>query len=394
MSSAAPLLIVDDEQNIRRILQVAFEKIGVETVTASNGREALAVLETTAVRGVLTDVTMPEMTGFELHDAICERWPDTPVVIMTAYGTIPQAVAAIRKGAFEFVTKPFDLDSLKKIMLAAMGEGPKERAPRTSSKSASAKTTAFIAESPVMKEIYETIQQVSDARATVLITGESGTGKEVVAKLLHELSPRNGSPFVAASCAAIPESLLESELFGYEKGAFTGAQNAKPGRFELAHNGSLFLDEIGDVPPLIQVKLLRVLQEREFERLGATKPTKVDVRLITATNRDLQQMVDEGQYRLDLLYRLQVIEIKLPPLRERVEDVGPLATHFLKKFSAENSRNLTSISPLALSLLESYKWPGNVRELSNAIERATVLASKDEEALDVKHLPASLRAAA
>ena len=387
---SGPLLIVDDEPNIRRILQVAFEKAGIETVVAENGLQALRVLETGPVSGVLTDVTMPEMTGFELHDQIIARWPDLPVIIMTAYGTIPQAVAAIRKGAYEFITKPFDLDSLKKIVKSALGETPAPRAKRGAKKG----KATFIAASPAMKEVEKLVQQVADTRATVLITGESGTGKEVVAKLLHELSPRAGQPFIAASCAAIPESLMESELFGYEKGAFTGAQGSKPGRFELANNGSLFLDEIGDVPPLIQVKLLRVLQEREFERLGATAPTKVDVRLITATNRDLHQMVEDGAYRLDLLYRLQVVEIHLAPLRSRVEDVGALASHFLTKFSAENGRSLSTISQDAMRRLEAYAWPGNVRELSNAIERATVLAAKEETVLEVSHLPSALRQAA
>lgn len=385
-----PLLIVDDEQNIRRILQVAFEKIGIETVVAENGLQALRVLESGPVSGVLTDVTMPEMTGFELHDQILARWPDMPVIIMTAYGTIPQAVTAIRKGAYEFVTKPFDLDSLKKIVKSALGETPAPRAKRSGQKT----STTFIASSPAMKEVETLVKQVADTRATVLITGESGTGKEVVAKLLHELSPRAGQSFIAASCAAIPETLMESELFGYEKGAFTGAQGSKPGRFELANKGTLFLDEIGDVPPLIQVKLLRVLQEREFERLGATTPTKVDVRLITATNRDLHQMVEDGTYRLDLLYRLQVVEIHLPPLRERTEDVGALAMHFLAKYAAENGRALESISAKAMKLLEGYRWPGNARELSNAIERATVLASKEDKELDVHHLPSALRPAA
>lgn len=386
-----PLLIVDDELNIRRILQIAFEKIGIETVVAENGLQALRILEQGPVSGVLTDVTMPEMTGFELHDHIIARWPDLPVIIMTAYGTIPQAVTAIRKGAFEFITKPFDLDSLKKIVKVALGEGSAPRAKRSSGKRPG---TTFLAASPAMKKVEQLVKQVADTRATVLITGESGTGKEVVAKLLHELSPRAGQAFIAASCAAIPESLMESELFGYEKGAFTGAQGSKPGRFEMANNGTLFLDEIGDVPPLIQVKLLRVLQEREFERLGAIQPTKVDVRLITATNRDLHQMVEDGTYRLDLLYRLQVVEISLPPLRERREDVSVLAAHFLAKFAAENGRAIAEISPSALKALEGYHWPGNVRELSNAIERATVLAEKDDTVLDVRHLPSSLRKAA
>jgi two-component system response regulator AtoC len=394
VSKHPPLLIVDDESNIRRILQVAFEKIGVEVTVAESGEQALKILEEKSFGCVLTDVTMPGISGFELHEKISERWPDTPVVIMTAYGTIPQAVSAIRRGAFEFITKPFDLDSLKKIVLAAMnaeteGLRPEQRTKRERKR----QPTTFIAESPVMKEIYKTIEQVADARATVLITGESGTGKEVVARLIHDLSPRSSSPFIAASCAAIPESLLESELFGYEKGAFTGAQNSKPGRFELAHEGTLFLDEIGDIPPLIQIKLLRVLQEREFERLGATRPTKVDVRLITATNRNLNLMVEEGQYRLDLLYRLQVVEIHLPPLKERVEDILPIAKHYLTKFAEENSRKTAGFSKSAIKAMETYSWPGNVRELSNVIERAVVLSDKSATELDIEHLPLAFRMA-
>jgi transcriptional regulator with GAF, ATPase, and Fis domain len=234
------------------------------------------------------------------------------------------------------------------------------------------------------------VQQVADSRATVLVTGESGVGKEVVAKALHEMSSRSSKPFVAVSCAALPETLLESELFGYEKGAFTGAQGAKLGRFEAAAQGTLFLDEIGEIPLAIQVKLLRVLQEREFERLGANKPTKVDVRLVTATNRDLRQAVDEGIFRLDLMYRLQVVELHIPALRERVEDIGPLAMHFLQKYCAENSRALLELEPATLALLERYSWPGNVRELENTIERGVVLAHPSELALTAKLLPPSI----
>lgn len=395
MSDKLPLLIVDDEANIRRILQVAFEKAGLTVHVAESGEAALGLLQENSYSCVVTDVTMPGMTGFELHAKIANQWPNTPVVIMTAYGTIPQAIAAIRLGAFEFVSKPFDLDSLKKIVFAAIGQGTGQQVPTARPKRTAKRSGPdFIAESPKMKEIQKLVEQIADSRATVLVTGESGTGKEVVAKLIHEWSPRVACPFVAASCAAIPESLLESELFGYEKGAFTGAQNSKPGRFELAHEGTLFLDEIGDIPPIIQIKLLRVLQEREFERLGATKPTKVDVRLVTATNRDLNQAVEEGLFRLDLLYRLQVVEIHLPPLRERTEDIAPLVHHFLTKFSEENGRNLKSVSPIALALLESYSWPGNVRELSNVVERAVVLANREEEVLDMKHLPSALRPAA
>lgn len=252
----------------------------------------------------------------------------------------------------------------------------------------------FIAESPVMRDIKETIRQVADSRATVLITGESGTGKEVAARMIHDLSPRADEKFVGISCAALPETLLEAELFGHEKGAFTGADSAKPGRFELADKGTLFLDEVGDIPLPVQIKLLRVLQEREFERLGGTKPTKVDVRLVTATNKDLQTAVDEGSFRLDLLYRLQVVELHLPPLRERKEDILPLCELFLKKYSFENGRDLQFVSPEALAQLSAYDWPGNIRELENTMERATVMASVGEMDLLLKHLPGKMQTAA
>ncbi|MES1227528.1 MAG: sigma-54 dependent transcriptional regulator, partial [Armatimonadota bacterium] len=299
-------MIVDDELNIRRILQAAFDKNGWHALVAENGEEALAIISDDNVDCVLTDVTMPGMTGYELQAKLSVSHPDLPVIIMTAYGTIPQAVAAIRHGAYEYVTKPFDLDALKRVIAAAL-EGRGWGAPKASKRSTQVSPRrAFIASSPKMKEVEMVVKQVADSRATVLVTGESGTGKEVVARMLHELSPRALKPFVAVNCAALPETLLESELFGHEKGAFTGADQAKPGRFELADGGTLFLDEIGDIPMATQIKLLRVLQEREFERLGGTKPTKVDVRLVTATNRNLQALVDEGTFRLDLLYRLQV----------------------------------------------------------------------------------------
>lgn len=312
---------------------------------------------------------------------------------MTAFGTIPQAIQAIRDGAFEFVTKPFDLENLTRIVNSAVKEPSGQR---TSAKSVKPSKSgfSFIAESPFMKEVLATIQQVADSRATVLITGESGVGKEVVAKSLHLFSSRAPKPFVAVSCAALPETLLESELFGYEKGAFTGAQGSKAGRFEMAHDSTLFLDEIGEIPLSVQVKLLRVLQEREFERLGASKPTRVDVRLVTATNRNLMSAVEEGIFRLDLLYRLQVVEIEIPPLRERKEDILPLCNLFLTKYCKENNRPLLSVSDPALSALQAYTWPGNVRELENTIERAVVLSSASEQELTVKALPASLLRAA
>lgn len=397
MSTKKRVLVVDDELNIRRILQASFDKNGWVALTADSGFEALKVLEREQIDCVLTDVTMPGMSGYDLQKEISEKYPELPVVIMTAYGTIPQAIEAIRHGAFEFVTKPFDLDSVKKIIqnaLDGLESGAKKGARPKKRVGSGELARAFIAESPAMKEILAMVEQVADSRATILVTGESGTGKEVVARLIHTYSDRKANPFVAISCAALPETLLESELFGHEKGAFTGADQAKAGRFELADSGTFFLDEVGDIPMPIQIKLLRVLQEREFERLGSTKPTKVDVRLVTATNRDLQTAVDEGSFRLDLLYRLQVVEIMLPPLRDRREDILPLCEHFLAKYSAENNRALASVGAEALALLQDYHWPGNVRELENTMERATVMAGADEGELLPKHLPPKMRSAA
>jgi two-component system response regulator AtoC len=389
LSEKKRVLVVDDEVNIRRILQAALDKAGYHTLIAENGETALALLKSEPADCVLTDVTMPGIDGYELQRAVRTNWPDTPVVIMTAYGTIPQAVQAIRDGAFEFITKPFDLDAVKKVIKAAL-KSENSSAPKAIGKP----TKKFIAESPQMKEVYQTLEQVADSRATILITGESGTGKEVVARLLHDLSSRSTAPYVALSCAALPETLLESELFGYVKGAFTGADADKPGRFETANGGTLFLDEIGDIPMPTQVKLLRVLQEREIERLGSNRPLAIDVRLVTATNRNLSEAVEDGSFRLDLLYRLQVVEIHLPPLRERKEDVMPLAEHFLAKFSRENGRRLTRVSDEALSLLLGYGWPGNVRELENAMERAVVLTGREDEVLNLAHLPKSIKKAA
>ena len=392
MSEKKRILVVDDEQNIRRILQAALDKAGYHTEIAESGEAAIAALERNRFECVLTDVTMPGMDGYELQTTVHARWPDLPVVIMTAYGTIPQAVTAIRNGAFEYIPKPFDLDNVKKVIKAALKE---KQTPVSRKKGVSNKSSKpFIVESPAMLEVIEMVKQVADSRATILITGESGTGKEVVARMIHDFSPRVGEPYVAISCAALPETLLESELFGYVKGAFTGADTDKVGRFERADKGTLLLDEIGDIPVPTQVKLLRVLQEREIERLGATRPTSIDVRMITATNADLQDAVDEGTFRLDLLYRLKVVEIHLPPLRQRLEDVEPLVAHFLAKYASENGRKLCRATEEALNVMRLYGWPGNVRELENVIERAVVLSSKVEEDLLVSHLPSQIRLAA
>jgi DNA-binding NtrC family response regulator len=392
MNSKPRILVVDDELNIRRILQMAFDKVGYQTQVAEDAREAIKLLESEKFDLVITDVTMPGMNGYDLQKQIQQVFPDLPVIIMTAFGTIPQAVAAIRNGAFEYITKPFDLDQLKRIVSAALeGDTPKKRTAKPKVVSSS---DPFLAVSPAMKSVLETVRQVADAKATVMIGGESGVGKEVVAKALHTLSSRAKKPFIAVSSAALPESLLESELFGYEKGAFTGAIGSKIGRFEAADSGTLFLDEIGEIPHFVQVKLLRVLQEREIERLGSNKPTKIDVRLITATHRDLKAAVDAGTFRLDLLYRLQVVEIVIPPLRDRIEDIVPLANLFLAKYSEDSGREPLQVTPQAEKALQAYAWPGNVRELENTIERAMVLAPQSSNEMDVKLLPERVQKAA
>jgi DNA-binding NtrC family response regulator len=337
---------------------------------------------------------MPGMTGYELQRLINEAAPEIPVIIMTAFGTIPQAVAAIRNGAFEYITKPFDLEHLKKVVASAVDQGNEPKKQVRKAKKSVLGDEPFLAVSDSMRQVLETVKQVADSRATIMIGGESGVGKEVVANALHTLSGRAKKPFVAVSCAALPETLLESELFGYEKGAFTGANGAKIGRFEAAEQGTLFLDEIGEIPHTVQVKLLRVLQEREIERLGSTKPTKIDVRLVTATHRDLNAAVESGAFRLDLLYRLQVVEIKIPARRERIEDIVPLAQMFMQKFAAENQREALAIGEAAKAAMEHYYWPGNVRELENTIERAMVLAPATATELEVKLLPERVQKAA
>lgn len=392
MSKKKRILVVDDELNIRRILQASLDKAGFCTVVSESGEAALEAMEAEPADCVLTDVTMPGMDGYELQRTVHGRWPDVPVIIMTAFGTIPQAVQSIREGAFEYVTKPFDLDVVKKIIKAALKYAPGEGRSKRPAKAKPSK--AFVADSPSMIEVVETIRQVADSRATILVTGETGTGKEIVGRLLHDYSRRAAEPYVAVSCAALPETLLESELFGYVKGAFTGADSDKPGRFEIADKGTLFLDEVGDIPVTTQVKLLRVLQERQIERLGATEPTAIDVRLVAATNRSLSSAVEDGKFRLDLLYRLQVVEIDLPPLRRRLEDVLPLAKHFLAKFSEENGKEILNLSDEALAVMRQYGWPGNVREMENAMERAVVLAEPGHREVLVAHLPRQLKEAA
>jgi DNA-binding NtrC family response regulator len=384
---AHTILVVDDELNIRRVLERAFAKEGYQVQTAEGGHQALRVLAETPCDLMLTDVVMPDMTGLELLKRARQQHPNLQVVLMTAYGTIPTAVEAMRAGAFDFLTKPLDMEVLRKVVRHALREAT--HAPKTAVRKAAVKRkrTAFIGESPAIRKVLETVERVADTRTTVLITGESGTGKELIARMLHERSSRADKPFIALSCAAIPETLLEVELFGAVKGAYTGADADRVGKFEAADGGTLFLDEIGDIPSLIQVKLLRVLQEREIERLGSNTPIPIDVRLVTATNRDLEAAVESGAFRSDLYYRLQVVHIHLPPLRERREDIPLLADYFLRKFAEENGRALRTISDEAMRLLQNACWKGNVRELENVIESAVVLAPPDAETLLPEHLP-------
>lgn len=390
MKANAVIMVVDDEPNIRRILEVSLAKVGYEVVVAGSGEEALGMATTVQPDLVLTDVTMPGISGHELMLQLKANNPDLPVVLMTAYGSIPQAVQAMRDGAFEYVGKPFDLESLKKVLANALkGEGA---APKKSK--SSGQPSGIIAESPKMKEVLALVDRVADSKATVMIGGESGVGKEVIARALHMRSLRSGGPFVAVSCGALPETLIESELFGHEKGAFTGAAGIKLGRFEVASSGTLFLDEIGEVPLSTQVTLLRVLQEREVQRLGSEKSVPVDVRLITATHRNLHAAVEDGRFRLDLLYRLQVIELIIPPLRERLEDIPPLANHFLAKYAKENGREGLSLDPKTLVMLQNHPWPGNVRELENAMERAVVLADPKASVITPNLLPSWFKPAA
>jgi DNA-binding NtrC family response regulator len=384
------ILIADDEPNIRRVLQATFQREGYDVLTAESGRKALDLLRANDGTDVLiSDLIMPDINGVELLEIVREMNPALSVVMITAHGTIKTAVDAMRLGAFDYVTKPFDMDELKVLVRKAIerrGMLTEDSAVKTKLR----KTYRFdsiIGQSQGLRQILDVVSRVARSRASVLIRGESGTGKELIARALHFNSPRAKENFVAVACIALSENLLESELFGHEKGAFTGALSQKAGRFEQANKGTLFLDEIGDIPANVQMKLLRVLQEREFERVGGNKTIKVDVRLVTATNQDLEKLVARGDFREDLFYRLKVVEIVLPPLRERREDIPLLVEHFLKRYGREDGRDLSSASAECLALLTGYSWPGNIRELENAIERACVLADPDQKELTPDLLP-------
>jgi len=388
------LLIADDEPNIRRVLQAIFVKDGYEVQVAENGIKALEWASTNPVDVLITDLIMPDMNGVELIQKIKQKHPAAVAIVITAYATIKTCVDAMRYGASDYITKPFDMDEIRAVVKRAVSRAAESHAASTGTGKPSSKSAPSLltnAVSPAMLEIADTISRAASSRATVLIRGESGTGKELVARALHEQSERSSGPFIPISCAALSETLLESELFGHEKNAFTGAVAEKKGRFELAHGGTLFLDEIGDISGSVQVKLLRVLQQREFERVGGTKTIKVDVRVVAATNADLEQNIKDNTFREDLYYRLQVIQIVMPPLRRRLEDIPLLVSQFLQKFNAENGASVMSFSPEAIMHLLSYPWPGNVRELENVVERCVVMSDPQAKTIGAALLPSVIR---
>lgn len=384
------LLIVDDEKNSREGLQRALGR-SYRVWVAEGGEEALTLLSEQPIDVVITDLRMPGMDGMSLMQRILARDPQPACILLTAYGTVDIAVEAMKKGAQDFVTKPVNLEQLELKIRRALENRDLVAENRYLHQQLDSKygLDQFIGASPAMQDVYETIQQVAPSRATVLIEGESGTGKELVARAVHKLSPRQHGPLISVHCAALSDTLLESELFGHEKGAFTGASERRTGRFEMADGGSLFLDEIGEISMSTQVKILRVLEERTFERVGGRDPVDVDVRLIAATNRNLKEMVDGGEFREDLYFRLNVVRVELPPLRDRHGDVALLLDHYAKEFAEENGRSLNGFTPDALEILTRYDWPGNVRELRNVVERMVVMSRGDR--LTVRDLPVELR---
>jgi DNA-binding NtrC family response regulator len=387
------ILIVDDERNTREGLQSALED-RYDVLLAEDSQKAIQTLESTPVDVMLADLRMPGIDGMGLLRRATSLTNPPVCIMMTAYGSIENAVQAMQAGAYHYVTKPVNLDELELVIQRVLNSRRIESENVNLREQIQQKfgLDNIIGESPAMRTVFETVQQVAPSRATVLITGETGTGKELIAKAIHNLSPRKNGPFVAVHAAALPTSLLESELFGHEKGAFTGAVERRIGRFELADGGTLFLDEVGELEPSMQVKLLRVLEERAFERVGGARTLQVDVRLVAATNKELKKLVSEGKFRDDLFYRLSVVTVDLPALRERREDIPLLVKGFLDEFGRENNKQIRELTPEAMNVLLAYNWPGNVRELRNAIEQMVVLARN--ERLTVRDVPAAIRSGA
>ncbi len=379
------LLLVDDEVNLRAVLKGLLEREGYSVDEAADGAEGLARARERAYGAVLTDLRMPGMDGAQLLDQLRREQPETPVVMLTAHGNVATAVDAMRRGAFDFLTKPFDKDELAQVLERALATRMTRRREVHEAQPA---LQALVGSGAAMARVRERIQKVAGAPTNVLILGETGTGKELVARALHELSPRASASFVATNCAAIPETMVEAELFGHERGAFTGAVATRPGRFELADGGTLFLDEVGDMDLKVQPKVLRALEQREIQRVGAATTRKVDVRLVAATHPDLAQKVESGAFRRDLWFRLAVLTIELPPLRDRREDIPELVEHFRKKHGARSKKSVAPASGALLARLVAHDWPGNVRELENVIESLVVLADRELRESD---LPQALR---
>jgi two-component system response regulator AtoC len=385
------VLIVDDESGMRHMLSVLLEREGYSIDTAEDGRQGLEKIKSNQYDLVLCDIRMPEMDGLTFLESTKNLNRLLPVIMMSAFGNVDTAIEAMKKGAYDYVSKPFKADEIL-LRLQRLTAQEKLMFENQALKKVLREETSFgniIARSPRMLEIFDTIRKIAEFKTTVLITGESGSGKELIARAIHFNSPRASKPFVAINCSAIPETLLESELFGYMKGSFTGANKDKKGLFEEANGGTLFLDEVGDLPASLQVKLLRAIQEEEIRRVGAAQTIKIDVRIITATLRNLGDEIKKGTFREDLFYRLNVLPIHLPPLRERKEDIAPLVDAFTKKFNQEMGKTVQKISPECLQQLMDYNWPGNVRELENTIERAMVLETTSE--LTLEHLPDAVR---
>lgn len=386
------ILTIDDEENIRNGLADNFELEGYNVEKAASGKEGLEKIEKGGIDLVITDLRMDGIPGQEVVRRVTTEHPGIPVIVLTGHGSIEDATAAIKAGAFDFLTKPLDLDHLNHIVKNALkGREQEQRITELEEKirKGSASASDMIGKSAELNQVKNLIAKAAPSRANVLIAGESGVGKELVAKSIHEQSPRKDKPFVIVHCAALSESLLESELFGYEKGAFTGAESQHKGRFEIADGGTIFLDEIGEINQSTQVKLLRVIQEKSFERVGGTQSITVDVRLVAATNRNLEEEVKAGRFREDLFYRLNVVRIPMPPLRERKDDIPLLLHAFLREFNIENQKNITGFDNRAKSAILKYSWPGNIRELKNCVESAVVMCNGDE--IKIEDLPASVR---
>lgn len=384
----AGILIVEDEARMRRLLELNLGEDGFITFSAEDAESGLKLLREHPIDLVLTDLKLPGMNGLEFLQTIKRQDAALPVVVMTAFGSVETAVEAMKAGASDYVLKPFSLSEMRMVVHKELDVRNLREENRTLREALGKRFSHpnVVARSPKMQEVLSTVERVAPTNATVLLGGESGVGKDLIARAIHEKSRRASGTFLKINSTAIPENLLESELFGYEKGAFTGAVASKPGKFELADKGTLFLDEIGDVPPATQVKLLRVLQEREFERLGGTKTVKVDVRLIAATNKDLRQALEQGTFREDLYYRLNVVPIDIAPLRERKEDIPDLVRLFISRCEGEAGKGVEGISPEALQILVNYHWPGNVRELQNIVERACALSKGPQLELSDIHL--------